>query len=626
MHMNAQEKQFLRVTCQRFSDNLDFLKPITETYLTKHPQTARIIKSLYESEVEEGNRYPATWFLHQAEAFLFASTFGSRRSITAIRDNDDYDIDRGDREILETWYEQPMRWGVFQIEEFLDDDFFSIYEDGLEDIITLYSPALETLQKSSASRDATYVALLFFNGRCWQTHGPLHYYASLDLEDIWTYCRLLDADAYTKRGINGTIQKHFIRFFQIDEISNLKNIAHRGEILQQLWSQMVFPGFDSSRLLGKWKTKRSGNRYLELSYDGISEKDIETVNLDEIHYPLYLKDKKSYWEADSSRFPTFYFDDETQILGLSALTYSGYDLLFQILRASFGSVDELLRHPHWVMDITLASVIQKSEDMNAPWIEMQSHFTHTQKAISPSPEGGGTMPDMDTLNKLFGELMEAHNEGKTFNRKRASKTYGMSEQAIESLEQQLKQMFAKYDKGFAVPTEEQRWSIDYPVPPPAKRRYFVEELDTDNSPFSVVEDAQSEQTFNALTGNSLTRELEREGISGHISSLFEEAFGWDAGMTIMNSFFMILVHTGNDLIPVRSFAWEILKLFGHILLEQLDVTDQEFITRFSRFVLKKMCTNAICEITERPSTEDLLRGTYLIRSTVFFREFLFLNP
>ena len=128
--------------------------------------------------------------------------------------------------------------------------------------------------------------------------------------------------------------------------------------------------------------------------------------------------------------------------------------------------------------------------------------------------------------------------------------------------------------------------------------------------------------FKTMTANSYQREVERLSVAGHIEHLFEEAFGYDEGITIMNTIFFILLHRGSEYLPVRSYAWEIMKLFGHLLLPELGITAEEFITKFSRFTLKKLCTNAICEVASRPSAEEVRQGTYGIRRTVFLEVLL----
>lgn len=87
-------------------------------------------------------------------------------------------------------------------------------------------------------------------------------------------------------------------------------------------------------------------------------------------------------------------------------------------------------------------------------------------------------------------------------------------------------------------------------------------------------------------------------------------------MTIMNTLFFILLHAGEEYLPVRFYAWEIMKLFDHVLLPDLDCTEEECIAKFSRFTLKKLCTNAICEVASCPSSDAVKWGTYDIRRTV----------
>ena len=160
-----------------------------------------------------------------------------------------------------------------------------------------------------------------------------------------------------------------------------------------------------------------------------------------------------------------------------------------------------------------------------------------------------------------------------------------------------------------------------PVPPPALRRGFRDYLDH-SSVFFACDDEEAFETFCAFSGASHASDLDIGELAGYISDLFVDAFGENSGLTIMNTLFYQMIHVGDQWIPVRSYALEILKLFHHVLLPDLKTDMEGFISRLSRFVLRKLCTNAICEVRSKPSKEDLERGTYPISSTVFFTDFL----
>ena len=621
--MNKREKQSYLTVCKRFSDKMKDLGSILETYLANHKEVRNRFEEIFMREHEADNKYPQHWWERQAEAYLHASAFSNRRTLSTMLTSKTYEIDTSVREVIETWYEDPIRWNLFEIEKVLGDGFFSIFELESEEERIIYSPGIEQMQKRSESRDGAYITLLFYNGKCWQTQGPIHSYRSLHIFEIEEFCRIIDRPLLEKEHFHGFVQEHFLRFFMLDEISVTPSMSHRGETLRQHWQEMHLEGFDPSRLVGKWETELLGSRYEKLTFDGITDEEIERLELDERYYSFFHKDRESFWEAPTMRYPTLYHDKEEQKLYLSAMTFSGYELLCHVLSATYPEFMDEEWEPAWDMNMTLVSLIKNTEGLTLPWSAITDLFDtpHSHPEHEQSDDG----IDMEKMNKLLGDIMEAHNTGKTFNKKQASTKYGISEEEISDIEKQIGQMFARQIKEIAVPEADKRYAISYRVPSPKERRKFQDALGSPGGPFTVFEEGETTHSFHILTGNSFAREVDGNGIADHLSTVFEEAFGWNSGMTIMNTFFYILQFTRETPTPVRSFAWEILKLFGHVLLPDLHLTEEEFIARFSRFVLKKMCPNAICEVSGRPDNEDLKRGTYPIKSTVFFEDFLELN-
>ncbi|MDY0290242.1 MAG: hypothetical protein RBR15_15555 [Sphaerochaeta sp.] len=157
----------------------------------------------------------------------------------------------------------------------------------------------------------------------------------------------------------------------------------------------------------------------------------------------------------------------------------------------------------------------------------------------------------------------------------------------------------------------------FPIPPDALKPYFDSNL-VDSNLFSVAQDPNVMKAFSILTDKAFDREIEAYGLVGFVEAMFMRHFDKAIACILMNSFFWILSYNGDRWLPVRSYALEMLKLFGELIIEYY-THPKKFIEAFSLFTLEVLVPKGICTSKATPLAEDIEEGRFPIRATVAFK-------
>ena len=169
---------------------------------------------------------------------------------------------------------------------------------------------------------------------------------------------------------------------------------------------------------------------------------------------------------------------------------------------------------------------------------------------------------------------------------------------------------------FAVPQKEKIFELTN-WPKPVDDRYFLSH-DLDYSAFFIVD--TSEETARQclkLANKRYTKAIKGYGVVDLLDSLFLETFDDGLACPVLNTFFWLLYHKGRSLIPVRSYAIEILKWISDYVFFLFD--DYEaFIKVFSQCIPNILCNMGICTMETEPSPEATKEGTYSIQATDAF--------
>ncbi len=430
-----------------------------------------------------------------------------------------------------------------------------------------------------------------------------------EIEDVLSFIALADTEKISKGDLSTFLLHYFPHMLTLKVCSTFEPIMYKGEYLKYYWSSIKnVTSFSINSLKGEWKSKTNNTYFIRHTYKGVDKKEIAALGDLEDTYHYYSKTEKEFWRANDKRKALIYHDLKNKTLYLSASTESGLDLLgFLISDAYPHFADEL-----WDIDFEIAKpfgdYLAENSPLFLPWVEIEKLF----KARSDDKIEN---EELILLNKLLKELNDAYKLGKEVDLKRLSEKYGIDEKEIISIQEQLDSITNEKFPPFKIPAEDQIYQIGYRTPPPALLTTFESTLDDESSPFIFYDNHEIRYLYLTLTNHSFITDFGSDDLGNYFLSLFEKAFSHHSAPYIMNTLFYLLLESKGELIYVRSIAYEMLKLFGNVLLPELKMEAETFIEKLSRFLLKHICPNALSEITKRPSIGEAKKGTYKIQGT-----------
>ena len=174
---------------------------------------------------------------------------------------------------------------------------------------------------------------------------------------------------------------------------------------------------------------------------------------------------------------------------------------------------------------------------------------------------------------------------------------------------------------YHVPLADKEYELSgWPLPSDELLIHFDSDLQESNM-FEVFEDEDTEAQFNRITRGAFFTEIDKYGHIPFVEDMFYDTFDEGLDCILMNAFFWIFYYKGDTWIPVRSYAIEMLKLFAQDILKQYQ-SPEEFIQAFSKFTRDMLSKRGICFLKTIPTSYEVKKGTYAIRSTDAFQYLL----
>ncbi len=537
-------------------------------------------------------RYPAGYGGMSTGNYLLSLILTDSKAIQKLAKDHGPVLRSKGKEVLSYWSEHPGFWCYFSVKEKLEGDFVTIRDllSGEEHL--LYSPGICDMQKTPESRGKHYLCLMLGNGECLQTVGILRY-NSLSVSDFLFYCHLFEPEA----NLSSMINKHYTKFFLLDEISTTPVLMHRGEQVLYTWQTFTLEHFSIDTLGGQWIIKEKGD---ETSYS-LEEPDPSMMDV-------------PYGELLESDFPsmgfTLYRNTRTGSMAINTNALLSYSIITALLQRSYPELS-LPHEPDVAISMVLFSLLDRM-DVDLP----RSTFKAIMEHEETSKESESS--DMTRVNKFLQAYMQAKNTGKSFDAQAYSKKSDMSLDEIESIIESLQGVLQKNAPDYEVPPEDKTFELTgWPVPPPARRGFFADSLERTDL-FVFDQGPNTLTAFDSLTGGLYKDEIFRVGVLEFIERLFGDTFEeYDFVCTLANTFFWILFHKGRQWLPARSYAIEALKLFPYPIGQRYPEAE-DFIEDFSSFIKKSLCTRGICSLKTRPKAAEVKKGTFLIKGSDAF--------
>ncbi len=572
------------------------------------------MQALLRREDDPGSTYPDSWYPLQAEALAAGYLLSSPDQIRKFLKNYRDELSGESARMLRGLLSCPMQWTAYRVIRREGGGFLYI-EDLLEETeepMLLYSPGTSNILRSSVDQDVTFIALLFFNGSCWQTSGIIHNYASVKTDDILYYCNGLDADEFASGGLTGVINRHFIDFFSLDDVSTIPPIKFRKQRGYLLWREFQLMGIGDTQLPGVWEIDSSDSGILRMTYEGPDEELASAP-------PLECQDPEDPWERMSMFTPYIYIDPDTDELCITASTMHDYQILVSALSCRFDLGNSEQTWPTYRISPTVYATSLKLPRFHIPWHRFSEDFdaADTQEAEDPS---------LEKFNRLLREVNEARHYGTTVDIAKRCSDLGIDQESFEQVLSKGDEMAERNHPSLEFTPEDRAFELnDFPVPPPASRRAFFFPLFMSEI-FILDESFRTLDLVAEYSGETVASQVFSSGIGEYFTDLFETAFS-TMGPMVMNYTFYILVYHSDQQIFVRSLAIEILKLHHHhLVLTGMYESAEKFIEAYSKFILRGLCTKGLLEVEQRPKGQPKSQGLYRIKPSPLFRAFISLQP
>ncbi len=615
----------IKNSCDRFNRNLEEIEPSMYRWVLRSASVASDIAELKKREQDPENAYPENWHDMMAAGRAISYTLTRKERIQKFLGSHRHKITDDAIELLKHLQDNPLRWTAFRVDEKLDKNLFRITDvlDKEKQLPPLYSIGVSNQLRSSISQDTLFITLILDNGESLQTIGIIHSYLSVTENDLDFLCSVLDKDLYENRGLSGVISKHFLKFFAIDEIAEIPPIVFRGMLSEVIWRELHLEDIGRVLLPGNWDIEETIDGVLRFEFLGPDEK---LTALE----PMAGQNPEQPWKM-AGMFPSYlYLYPQKQTACIHAASFHDYTILHQVLNGKFDLEEGARGLPFFRISSTVWSIASQIPDLALPWdwyieqFEEEEDEDPEDPEDTENPEGTEDSPFMASINTLISEVMIARNSGTEVDIPKRCDELGLDLSIAESILEQLEGVTKRMMPDLELTDDDRTWEIpDLTIPPPSIRREFSRPL-YNSTLFTTNETRHSYELFASLAGEKNAVKTEPGDMADYITSLFEETFD-RFGPTIMSSLFLILLEQGDRWVSVRSCGIEILKLFHQVLLPTLKTDKDTFLSQFSRFVLMSLCSNGLLELSERPKGEARTRGTYKIRPSAFFRQFIALN-
>jgi len=580
----------IQETCKTFNKGFDDLATNFMTWGSKQPRLKKSIDKLLS--LDHSGLYPSGYGDTTAGNYITAQMLVDPNSMQKLLNRKDIYFTEKARQVLTFWKEQPGFWCFFAIKEKLEDNFLTIVDLASGNEHLLYSPGLVSMQKASSTRNKHYLCLLLPNGECLQTAGILRHY-SLSILDLMFYCSLFETEA----DLQTVITNHYSDFFELDTISTIPEMKHGDYDFTYTWTEFTLEKFDIKGLGGTWTVKHVDSQTsYTLEEPDASMMDVPDGDLLESDFPIMGA--------------TIYRDEQTGTMALSTKFEVSYRIFADLLERAYPEL-ELEEYADIAIAMALYIYLIRT-DLTLPW------DTFKKVCEAEDEEDQEESQEVTTLLQMY---METLNAGKVFDAQAYSKQSGMDLEEVQEIAGKLQNVYAKNMPSYEVKAEDKPFELSgWSVPPPRIRGRFHEDLE-EAKLFDYDDGEETLKRFSALVGEAHYDDIDTFGLIDYNEGMFLSNFDTTIAYTVMNTFFCILFYKGRQAVPVRSYAIEILKLFPYPITK-IFPEDTLFIEVFSKFTKKTLCSQGICSLSKRPSSEEVLKGTYTIKGSDAFYSFV----
>lgn len=564
-------------TSKDFFRELENLEDRAVAWVNRKFKLDKVFKKKHGPYMDKMTDFPEGWAQMMILGYYFSRVFFDPENLKKFFRAHKEDLSPGEEKMVSVWKKNPPVWSLFTVEAEEHPGFYRIRDILTEETRLLYSPGVRGRLRETGHREAPFLCALLYNGECWSTYGIIRGYLGLTGEDFRFLVSFMDSRLFDAQGLNGIINEYYARFFTIDRVMEIPGVVFQGEPLEICWTETVLEDFSPGNYPDLFKAVEEAGEYFHCVGKNRGPGPPE--------FELFIN------TADGNAL-------------LFANTRSSYSRLTESLMPDYSLSGE----PEAAVSMTLTIVMERDMDYMLPYTRWMELFGKDEK------DGAADEDDsLARMNELLRGMTEAENTGAKFDAEAECERLGLDPAVVP----QIRQMFEKMHKRSAVPDVE--GGVDYPVPPPAVRRHFIEGLKK-STIFTLDAGPGSYRLFQELKDD----DFEDEDYA-YIPDILEDAFveEFDSyGLTVMNTFIYILCHAGKRWVLLKDVAAEIIKLFGHVILPGLDMSAKDFIHDLSTVIRIDLVPLGLIDIETEPAEATMRKGQYNIKASAFFLAYI----
>lgn len=303
-------------------------------------------------------------------------------------------LKQADRDYLQYLSETPWRFSFSIITGYPYENFFEMEDVFTGDTFLLYSPGVtEILSHRSVS---LWFNLIGYNGRCWQSYGPISAYMAFTPDDIFFFATELNHNKSieTDEDVLADVENNPVPYMMLFSGSAFPLTVHKNDPIIQTVAEYDIDAFSTKGL----------------------DKDF-TIEYANNVYRLSLK----RWSGHP-HFCSAYYDENKKVLSLFAMTDRGFQTLAERLNnAGFRLYPDPDIRVTMAMSTTAGNILKKEIHLN----EYDALFTKDVPA--------GNSEHINKLNKLMEMAIPDLNDGKKPDIKALAHETGLDEETVKSV-------------------------------------------------------------------------------------------------------------------------------------------------------------------------------------------------
>lgn len=486
--------------------------------------------------------------------------------------------------LLQYFIQEPWFYSVLILEDILEMDFFTVVDVENRDRYLLYSQSVREVSRTGAR---LYLTLLFYNGECYQTFGPLHYYRGFQPYDFEYFAKLLSPLFYLENGLSATIANNPTPFLLLDVSTETPPVAHKDKLVQICSQEFPLADFDAQRY----------------------SKDFE---IESKHAVVRCKLKG---EDNPFRSAAAFYDGTKKKLFVRATQLDLYRKIRDILAENI----PLPEDPYWFASMNMKMTANEVLDKDIPATSYVDMFEEDQKPLSPEEKR-----QLDTFNALLQDLSLRRNEGVHYRLEDLAEKHGVDLETARQAEEIYDQASSKLDIDIDGGLE------GYQPPPPGVRQEF-RRPPWNNRAFVFMDSPRVRGLFSSLQSEIKNRvskhkpgsaEGPPDSLDAFPNWLEELYFETQAqrDYTLLNVTLHLLCSRGEEMEAVRDYAVEVLRLYWQIFVASKEPEQIEnFIGEFARFCFEVLYCGGLADIDPVVTKRTAGKAEFRLRPSAFLR-------